>query len=100
MSTSRNKPCLLFVTSSEPNVVQKQKVLGKDKQVKNGTGFLTAEERARIIDIQDLLIGLFVEHREAVENGDNRRARLLQSEIDDLLLEKEEIEKWAVVGSA
>ena len=68
--------------------------------MQNGTGFLTAEERARIIDIQDLLIGLFVEHREAVENGDNRRARLLQSEIDDLLLENEEIEKWAVVGSA
>jgi hypothetical protein len=38
--------------------------------------------------------------REAVENGENGRARTLQSEIDDLLREKEEIEKWAVVGSA
>ena len=63
-------------------------------------GLLTADERTRIIDIQDLLIGLFVEHKEAVENGDNSRARTLQSEIDDLLSEKEEIEKWAVVGSA
>jgi hypothetical protein len=63
-------------------------------------GLLTAEERARITDIQDLLIGLFVEHREAVENGDNGRARTLQSEIDDLLREKDEIEKWAVLGSA
>jgi hypothetical protein len=63
-------------------------------------GLLTAEERARITDIQDLLIGLFVEHREAVENGENGCARTLQSKIDDLLREKEEIEKWAVVGSA
>jgi hypothetical protein len=51
-------------------------------------------------DKHDVLIGLFVEHREAVENGENGRARTLQSEIDDLLREKEEIEKWAVVGSA
>ena len=43
-------------------------------------GLLTAEERARITDIQDVLISLFVEHREAVENGENRRARTLQSE--------------------
>ena len=63
-------------------------------------GRLTAEERARITDIQDLLIGLFVEHREALETGDNRRAGTLRSEIDDLLREKDEIEKWAVVGSA
>jgi hypothetical protein len=63
-------------------------------------GLLTAEERARITDIQDLLIGLFVEHREAVENEEKARARTLQSEIDDFLREKDEIEKWAVVGSA
>jgi hypothetical protein len=63
-------------------------------------GMLTAEERARITDIQDSLIALFVEHREAVENTDNGRARTLQSEIDDLLREKAEIEKWAVVGLA
>ena len=63
-------------------------------------GLLTAQERARITEIRDLLIGLFLERREAIENGDNRRVRTLQSEIDDLLREKEEIEKWAVVGSA
>jgi hypothetical protein len=63
-------------------------------------GLLAAEERARITDIQHVLISFFVEHREAVENGENGRARTLQSEIDDLLREKEEIEKWAVVGSA
>jgi hypothetical protein len=62
-------------------------------------GMLTAEERARITEIRELLIGLFLERREAVEIGDNTRARTLQSEIDELLHEKEEIEKWAVVGS-
>ena len=41
-----------------------------------------------IYDIQDLLIHLFVEHREAVENEDNVRARTQQSEIGDLLREK------------
>ena len=63
-------------------------------------GMLTAEERARITEIRDLLIGLFLERREAVESGNKRRARTLQSEIDDLLRKKDEIEKWAVVGSA
>jgi hypothetical protein len=42
-------------------------------------GLLNPEERARITEIQDLLIGLFVEHREAVENGQNGRARVLLS---------------------
>ena len=78
----------------------KEKLSGRTNQMVMPAGLLTADERARIINIQDLLIGLFVEHKEAVENGDNSRARTLQSEIDDLLSEKEEIEKWAVVGSA
>jgi hypothetical protein len=43
---------------------------------------------------------IFVEYREATESGDTRLARILQREIDDLLCEKDEIEKWAVVGSA
>jgi hypothetical protein len=79
----------------------KRKSSGRNKPDGTASGeCLTAEERARIADIRDLLIGLFVEHREAVENEDMGRARTLQSEIDDLLREKEEIEKWAVVGSA
>jgi hypothetical protein len=68
--------------------------------MEKSAGLLTAEERARITEIQDLLIGLFVEHREAVGNADDSRARTLQSEIDGLLHERDEIKKWAVVGSA
>jgi len=58
------------------------------------------EERARITELQDLLIERFVEHREAVGYGQEERVKSLEAEIDSLLREKKEIEKWAAVGSA
>ena len=63
-------------------------------------GMLTPEERARIMELQDLLIERFVEHREAVAEGQEERVKTVEAEIDSLLREKEEIEKWAAVGSA
>ena len=63
-------------------------------------GMLTPEERARIMELQDLLIERFVEHREAVAEGQEERVKTAKAEIDCLLREKEEIEKWAAVGSA
>ena len=63
-------------------------------------GLLTSEERARIAELQDLLIDRFVEHREATAEGEDERVRRLEAEIDDLLREKEEVEKWATLGSA
>ena len=63
-------------------------------------GFLTPEERARITELQDLLIDRFVEHREATANGQEERVKTLEAEIDNLRREKEEVEKWAAVGSA
>jgi hypothetical protein len=63
-------------------------------------GSLTPEERDRVIEVQDLLIERFVELREATANGWQDRAKDLETEIDGLLREKEEIERWAVVGSA
>ena len=63
-------------------------------------GILTPEERARIMELQDLLIERLVEHREAVAEGQEERVKTAESEIDNLLREKEEIEKWAAVGSA
>lgn len=63
-------------------------------------GSLTPEERARITELQDLLIDRFVECREAVAEGQEERVKTLEAEIDDLLREKEEVEKWATVGSA
>ena len=61
---------------------------------------LTPEERARITELQDLLIERFVEQREAVAEGQEERVKRVEAEIDSLLHEKEEIEKWAAVGSA
>jgi hypothetical protein len=61
---------------------------------------LTPEERAKVEELQDLLIERFVEHKEAVSDGDESRAKALEAEIDDLLSEKKEIEIWAMAGSA
>ena len=63
-------------------------------------GFLSPEERARIMELQDLLIDRFVEHRQATAEGQEERVKTLEHEIDGILREKKEIEQWAVVGSA
>jgi hypothetical protein len=63
-------------------------------------GLLTPEERARIMQLQDLLIDRFVEHRAATAAGQEERVATLEAEIDNLLREKKEIKQWAVAGSA
>ena len=61
---------------------------------------LAPEERARIIEIQDLLIERFVEHKEAIEEGQEVRAKELETEINELQREKGNVTRWAGVGSA
>ena len=56
---------------------------------------LMPEERARITEIQDLLIDRYVEQREALEEGKRCRAIELEVEIKELLHEKEKIKRWA-----
>jgi hypothetical protein len=51
-------------------------------------GHLTPENRARIIDIQDLLIEQYVEQKEALVEGNRCRAIELEFEIKELLHEK------------
>ena len=63
-------------------------------------GLLTPEERARIMQLQDLLIKRFVEHRKAMAEGQEERVKTAEAENDSILREKCEIEKWAVAGSA
>jgi hypothetical protein len=63
-------------------------------------GIPTSAEQARITDLQDVLIDRFVEHREATAAGQEARVKIVEAEIDGLLAEKAEIEKWAAVGSA
>jgi len=49
---------------------------------------LTREERARITDIQDFLIERFVERNEAIEEGQEARAKELEAEINELQSKK------------
>jgi hypothetical protein len=63
-------------------------------------GMLTPEERARVMQLQDLLIERFVEHREAVAEGQEERVRTVEAQIASLMREKEDIEIWAAVGLA
>jgi hypothetical protein len=56
---------------------------------------LTPEERARIIEIQDSLIERFVERKEAIEEGQEVRAKELESEISELQREIGNVTRWA-----
>jgi hypothetical protein len=79
---------------------KQQPRLGRSKRMSQHRGLLTPEERARIMQLQDLLIDRFVEHREATAEGQEESVKTTEAAIDSLLREKEEIEKWAVAGSA
>jgi len=63
-------------------------------------GLLTLEERARITELQDALLDRLFEQADALANGNETRVEELQADIDDLVREREEIEKWAAIGSA
>ena len=82
------------------SLIERQPRLWRSKRIGQHRGMLTPEERARIMQLQDLLIDRFVEHREAIAEGQAERVKIVEAEIDGLLAEKAEIEKWAAVGSA
>ena len=56
---------------------------------------LTPEERARITEIQDLLIERYVEQKEALEKGQKSRATEIEFEIKELHHQMEQIKEWA-----
>jgi len=56
---------------------------------------LTPEERAKITDIQDLLIERYVEQKEALEEGKKVHAIEIGREIEELRREIEAIEELA-----
>ena len=90
----------LVISPVRSSVKQQARLGRRSKRMGQPRGILTPEEQARIIELQDLLIKRFVEQREAVAEGQEDRAKTVEAEIDSLLREKEEIEKWAAVGSA
>jgi hypothetical protein len=61
---------------------------------------MTQGKRARITEIQDLLIDRYVEQNEALKEGNRCRAIELEFEIKELLHEKKKIGRWAAVASA
>jgi hypothetical protein len=89
----------LMISPLRPSVKQEARHW-RSKRMGQPRGILTPEERARIMELQDLLIDRFVEHREATAEGQAERVKTAEAEIDSLLREKKEIEKWAVAGSA
>ena len=58
---------------------------------------LTSEERARITEIQDLLINRYVEQKEALDKGLKTHAIEIEFEIKELQREMEKIKGWAKV---
>ena len=54
---------------------------------------LTSEECVLLIEIQDLLIDLIVQHDEATRAEDWGRVRALETEIDDLMVRRDEISR-------
>ena len=61
---------------------------------------IVLEDRARLTEIQDLLLERIIERKEAIERGQDGRAKVLENEIKELKREKENIRKWITVGSA
>jgi hypothetical protein len=57
----------------------------------------TPEQRARITEIQDLLIERYVEQKEELEKGHKARARDIEFEIKELKREMEMIKEPANV---
>src|SRR5437763_14479539 len=96
---AHERPGKKLVIAPVRSSVKQQARLGW-KRMGQPRGSLNPEERARITELQDLLIDRFVEHREVAANGQEERVRTLEAEIDRLLREKEDVEKWAAVGSA
>jgi hypothetical protein len=59
---------------------------------------LTSEERALFVEIQDLLLDLFVQHDEASRAEDWSRVRALETEIDDAMVRRDEIRRLQSKG--
>ena len=98
--TSRKRSRKKLMIAPMHSLAKQQVRLDSWKRMGHHRGFLTQEERARITELQDLLIERYVERKKAMADGHEKRVRTAEAEIDSLLREKEEIEKWAVLGSA
>lgn len=60
---------------------------------------IVLDERARLAELQDLLLQRAFERQEAIGRGHEKRAKALEDEITELKQEKQNIRKWITVGS-
>ena len=81
-------PRTKLVISPMRSLVEQQARLGRWKRMGQQRGILTPEERARVMQLQDLLIERFVEQREAVAEGQEDRVKTVEAEIDSLLAKR------------
>ena len=58
------------------------------------SNLLTLEKRARITEIQDLLIERYVEKKQKIRKNNKIRTKEIEFEIKKLKREMEEIEEW------
>jgi hypothetical protein len=61
--------------------------------------FLT-EDRERLTEIYDRLLQLYVQRRDATDNGDLRKLQAVNKEIAPLEAERQSIRRWDTVGAA
>jgi hypothetical protein len=61
------------------------------------SNLLTPEERERITEVQDLLIDLYVEKKEMLEQDDKTRSIEIDLEIKKLKRELEKVKEWSNV---
>jgi hypothetical protein len=69
-----------LVISPMRSSAKQQAHLGRSKRMSQHRGMLTPEEKARITELQDLLIDRFVEHREVTAAGQEERVKIVEAE--------------------
>ena len=61
---------------------------------------LLIEDRERLTEIYDRLLQLYVQRRDATDDGDLRKLQAVNKEIAPLEAERQSIRRWDTVGAA
>ena len=61
---------------------------------------LLIEDRERLTEIYDRLLQLYVQRRDAADDGDLRKLQAVNKEIAPLEAERQSIRRWDTVGAA
>jgi hypothetical protein len=61
---------------------------------------LLIEDRERLTEIYDRLLQLYLQRRDATDDGDLRKLQAVNKEIAPLEAERQSIRRWDTVGAA